>query len=62
MCIWGFRNGWSNLLERVIEERENKKNKYFVLFVKVILWNLGGKVLVGEIGWKKFLRIMIVFV
>lgn len=27
MCIWGFRNGWSNLLERVIEERENKKIK-----------------------------------
>lgn len=24
-CIRGPRNGWSNLLERVIEERENKK-------------------------------------
>lgn len=26
-CIRGPRNGWSNLLERVIEERENKKKQ-----------------------------------
>lgn len=43
-CIRGPRNGWSNLLERVIEERENKKNKQLVLSVKATSWNSGGKV------------------
>lgn len=50
-CIRGPRNGWSNLLERVIEERENK-TKQFVLSVKATSWNSGDRVPVGEIGRK----------
>lgn len=61
-CIRGPRNGWSNLLERVIEERENKKNKQLVLSVKATSWNSGGKVPVGEIGRKKSSRTMTVSV